>query len=1586
MVHVAAVLGLSSLEGLTLFSTTDPLLSNSPILIFHGPSSTANATHSSWRIQAHVFTLAGFQSYPRITTSPNSPLYAAVKHLPPEQQGDDIRRGLAISLLKYFGDLTDVAKTALIRSPSMKQGIARGHIATIFDESYAGNLAGRMVKVDNIAEVLKDVQAAYNARLLSNIDIDVVLPSDLSMGLVGPSDDTTADEDLTSRYGAYTPLVKLFTSPVFLPTSKFRRAPSRPVSRKRNSTLSGEEESSVIREITELFETEERYVSKLEELVDNLVQDLRQKARDQPPGRSGLDERSLADLFPITLDQILDFNSAFLEAITETLRMVQEEKSIHDRADGKDVIVEFSKTLVHWFPQFTECYDRYIRSSAGLPQLLSQLLRDPESTFSQRVQEFGEQKMKSMLIEPVQRLPRYNLFIDNIIKNLPSNHPATRHLLKARETVANICALHSSGTEEVPAVDRLRNLVASWPDNLRPDGRLIAAVEYLEVPAPYRVDRLNKQQKANIFLIFSDHVVSVRKAPDSSLSARGVMAEVDRPSTPIAAQAVPGAGQRATPPLIFHEVHRLRDVAFSESGDGSMIFMSSKDNAKTKNDGPQLAPHSSHSANPSLRAFYLFGPYESRVHRWTEEIAKARIEGRFSEQERDSGIWELRSVKLTEPPLTIFATISPESVIDAGTSNHSADTIRLVVNKPDSDTNVGQTGTASLSLEMEGKTYRLKSCFPDGQVIVKEVDHADLTRTLAKNLGDLVRSQSEPRDPASAADFISQHLQILRAITIQTEADHSKLRSFKTPSPVKFLSNFLNGGTTRDLAGMQQAFQKMGETAPLLPPTRKTSREGTSKYEVSSERLKSATVFSSRPSNVHGGQSLEQLEESMVGYIVALLERRGDIIGNALRERRGADVHQVEEIYQKILEDPSKNSVLSEAPVQVLFVAFEKFLNLAWKSRMGPVVSIDIWDSLQDRACTLLPIAFELHFKELIGDMSPQNRRSFKAIIKLLADLLEASGNDGDRGALTAAFTELLVPEGDPHIYISLLDRLVEDFDSFFEDDGGKTSEHPSKDSGSINSMKRMRSFNTGSLSSNASSLRKRFGFPTLSRENSKIESSSHVESKVGSVWRTLSKTARGAVTGGGEGNSNGTASSGHTTTSNSKTISLTRSKSTDIHYRTMGPPQRPGSRDRPTVLGGAFNPILLEESSSSPSSRRPQSSSHRMVVDYMASGETAEASPTRTPTRALPRRKRRSSLSDLKSLQESPAGIVVAPSFSPLPRRTPDGSGMQNYSTINSTPRTPSTVKPAMTGNQLQRSIHRKEQNISSTNSPFMSPAGGRGTLMERATNIQSEEAPPPSSVKKSAGSSQPYTRSPSGIPVLKGSTTTSPTTQRSRPTLPTTGSATTGSPTKKPNINNTSPQKLRIPNPQKLRTQLLTERQTLNQTDASLQAELLKIGQEIGGGGGGGSVRRTPTSSSSSSSTTALSNRLKELTTKQQTSKAETNERLNGLQRALDALEKRNTSIEELYRETAAENEVLYERFNDELAKISGAVRSGGGAGGGGEEAGMKTLVDKLKDTQVELARLKKENGRLKREVVGLRTVAGFAVGGRSSGGEQR
>src|ERR1700761_5874515 len=93
---------------LSLFHTTDPLLSNSPVLVFHGPAATIGAASS--RIQIHVFTPAGYGSYPRLAVSPNSPFYSAVTNLPREEQGDEVLRSLAFGLKKYFAELSEGLK------------------------------------------------------------------------------------------------------------------------------------------------------------------------------------------------------------------------------------------------------------------------------------------------------------------------------------------------------------------------------------------------------------------------------------------------------------------------------------------------------------------------------------------------------------------------------------------------------------------------------------------------------------------------------------------------------------------------------------------------------------------------------------------------------------------------------------------------------------------------------------------------------------------------------------------------------------------------------------------------------------------------------------------------------------------------------------------------------------------------------------------------------------------------------------------------------------------------------------------------------------------------------------------------------------------------------------------------------------------------------------------------------------------------------------------------------------------------------------------------------------------------------------
>lgn len=284
---------------------------------------------------------------------------------------------------------------------------------------------------------------------------------------------------------------------------------------------------------------------------------------------------------------------------------------------------------------------------------------------------------------------------------------------------------------------------------------------------------------------------------------------------------------------------------------------------------------------------------------------------------------------------------------------------------------------------------------------------------------------------------------------------------------------------------------------------------------------------------------------------------------------------------------------------------------------------------------------------------------------------------------------------------------------------------------GSINSQ-RPRSINTGSLSSNTSSLRKRFGFGTLSRENSKNET----ESRAGSVWRSLSKNAK--TTGDTE------SQAGSITKA-----SLMRSKSTDIDTRIVNS-RRPSSRDRPNT-----------QSTINPDDQlfRP-GSGHQNLSSLTTIGEASIAA-------VRPRKKRRSSLSDLKAARDGSDTPSWAPSPSRNVVRIP-----QPIQRPGSSPRTPSPTKtvPGIPTNRFG-SPSRKEN----------SPSFPKNTLTERAANRRSDE------VVITACSPQKHSNTQSSIPVLKAG-------------LKERSSLINGpeSPMKAPS----SPQKLRLQSPQKVNT----------------------------------------------------------------------------------------------------------------------------------------------------------------------------------------
>jgi hypothetical protein len=686
MVRVTDELALSP-ENLAVYHTSDPLLGHLPVVLFHGPSTTANYTHNSSRVQIHVLSPAGLQSYPRLTISPNSPFYTVVDQLPREFQGDEIYRGLAFGLFKYFSELPDNVKSHLKNAyPTRSRRPATP--PTLFGKQHVAELVKALTQSDNASNIITSLQDAWQTQHISNVDIDFILPpnsivpfSDTDTDQIPEDGDATLDPILR-QYCGYAPLVKELDEQVFLPTSRLRRAPSKPTSPNKSRTFTPEKKVEVRMKLAELVDTEKRYVEKLQELVENVVAQFSKGAERRAGQSLSPPEQELTQLFPQSARQILNINSAFLKKLEDVMDD-SEQTALHDMelttsqlnsprpADAtrtKDPIgvLDMARLFREWFPTFSDCYQNYIKASQHFPTVLNKFLDQGTQDGSVPV---GDQATKATLIEPVQRLPRYSLLIDQITNLLPMTHPALQHMLKAKDMISNICVMDNSTAQ---IANRLRSLIESWPAELEPQGRLITAADVIELNPPFEMS-LTQIDNAGIIVLFTDCVIMLKNT--GRLTARDLLREANKPSAAeLLISMTNTAGGSLTFEFVFTGWHILADVRFTESANNTLIWMSSTKAMK----GAYAGEHRV-TSSPTQRCFLLQETYRGQASRWGEEVVKARIEARFPEKEREETPWDLRSVRMDDSNMGLYAAVFQEGAHELVEGRREPAAIRIVV-------------------------------------------------------------------------------------------------------------------------------------------------------------------------------------------------------------------------------------------------------------------------------------------------------------------------------------------------------------------------------------------------------------------------------------------------------------------------------------------------------------------------------------------------------------------------------------------------------------------------------------------------------------------------------------------------------------------------------------------------------------------------------------------------------------------------------------------------------------------------------------------------------------------------------------------
>jgi hypothetical protein len=128
--------------------------------------------------------------------------------------------------------------------------------------------------------------------------------------------------------------------------------------------------------------------------------------------------------------------------------------------------------------------------------------------------------------------------------------------------------------------------------------------------------------------------------------------------------------------------HNLADVRFTESVDGKLIWMTSTEEMKGVHPSQFVV-----SRAVTSRCFMLQESYEGKATRLSEDMVKARIEGRFSESERDDPTWTLRSVQMRDNSLGLHAAVFQEAAEQLIDGRKEPAPIRIVI-----DTEKGTKG------------------------------------------------------------------------------------------------------------------------------------------------------------------------------------------------------------------------------------------------------------------------------------------------------------------------------------------------------------------------------------------------------------------------------------------------------------------------------------------------------------------------------------------------------------------------------------------------------------------------------------------------------------------------------------------------------------------------------------------------------------------------------------------------------------------------------------------------------------------------------------------------------------------------------
>ncbi|XP_060032839.1 rho guanine nucleotide exchange factor 17 isoform X2 [Erinaceus europaeus] len=355
--------------------------------------------------------------------------------------------------------LTDVLSPRLLRRGPKKRPARSSHQELQREEAHQEQ-ARRLSRVRPSSKHVRhaSVPATFMPILVpdppTSIGPPVAVPEPMGFPARGhPMLQAPSLEDVTKRYmltlhsgeaTAPVPVDVPYSTPAIPPSAEGKlpeatRAPDEPAPA---SKCCSKPQVDMRKHVTmTLLDTEQSYVESLRTLMQGYMQPLKQ------PENSLLCDPSLVDEIFDQIPELLEHHEQFLEQVRHCVQTWHSQQKVGDllvQSFSKDVLVNIYSAYIDNFLNAKDAVRVAKEARPAFLKFLEQSMRENKE----------KQALSDLMIKPVQRIPRYELLVKDLLKHTPEDHPDHPLLLDAQRNIKQVAERINKGVRSAEEAER----------------------------------------------------------------------------------------------------------------------------------------------------------------------------------------------------------------------------------------------------------------------------------------------------------------------------------------------------------------------------------------------------------------------------------------------------------------------------------------------------------------------------------------------------------------------------------------------------------------------------------------------------------------------------------------------------------------------------------------------------------------------------------------------------------------------------------------------------------------------------------------------------------------------------------------------------------------------------------------------------------------------------------------------------------------------------------------------------------------------------------------------------------------------------